>query len=132
IVATILSAAFWAIGLPYWLLVGAFAGVLEILPFLRALIAGVVALGVGVSVSPHLAVIAGLVVLAVRLLEDYVIIPRVLGHSVGLSPLVVLVSVTLVGVVFGAFAVILAVPLASILVTLVCIILRDKDPAEEE
>jgi predicted PurR-regulated permease PerM len=132
IVATILSAAFWAIGLPYWLLVGAFAGVVEIVPFLGPLIAGVVAIGVGFSVSTHLAVIAGLVVLAVRLLEDYVIIPRVLGHSVGLSPLVVLVSVTLVGVVFGAFAVILAVPLASVLVTLVDIVVREKDPAEED
>jgi predicted PurR-regulated permease PerM len=55
----------------------------------------------------------------------------VLGHSVGLSPLVVLVSVTTVGLVLGGFAVILAVPLASILVTLIDIVVRDKDPAEE-
>jgi len=64
--------------------------------------------------------------------KDYLIIPRVLGHSVGLSPLVVLVSVTLVGVVFGGFAVILAVPLASICVTLFDVVVREKDPAEEE
>jgi predicted PurR-regulated permease PerM len=55
----------------------------------------------------------------------------VLGHSVGLSPLVVLVSVTTVGLVLGGFAVILAVPLASIAVTLVDIVVRDKDPATE-
>ena len=67
-----------------------------------------------------------------RLLEDYIeLIPRVLGHSVGLSPLVVLVSVTTIGLVFGGFAVILAVPIASILMTLIDIVLRDKDPAEE-
>jgi predicted PurR-regulated permease PerM len=132
IVAAILSAGFWAIGLPYWLLVGAFAGLVEIVPVVGPLVAGVVAIGVGLSVSTHLAVIAGLLVLGVRLLEDYVIIPRVLGHSVGLSPLVVLVSVTLVGVVFGGFAVILAVPLASIVVTLFDIVVRDKDPAEED
>jgi predicted PurR-regulated permease PerM len=30
LVATLLSVAFWAIGLPYWLLVGCFAGVVEI------------------------------------------------------------------------------------------------------
>ena len=39
---------------------------------------------------------------------------------------------TLVGVVFGGFAVILAVPLASIIVTLFDIVVRDKDPAEED
>ena len=107
-------------------------GLVEIVPVIGPLVAGVVAIGVGLSVSTHLAVVAGLLVLGVRLLEDYLIIPRVLGHSVGLSPLVVLVSVTLVGVVFGGFAVILAVPLASIIVTLFDIVVRDKDPAEEE
>ena len=130
--ATILSVGFWAIGLPYWLLVGAFAGLVEIVPVIGPLVAAIVAIGVGLSVSTHLAVIAGLLVLGVRLLEDYVIIPRVLGHSVGVSPLLVLVSVTTVGVVFGGFAVILAVPLASIIVTLFDIVVRDKDPAEEE
>jgi len=43
----------------------------------------------------------------------------------------VLVSVTTVGLVLGGFAVILAVPLASILVTVIDIAVRDKDPAEE-
>ncbi len=132
IVGTLLSASFWAVGLPYWLLVGTFAGVVEIVPVIGPLIAGVVAIGVGLSVSTHLAVIAGLLVLAVRLLEDYLIVPRVLGHSVGLSPLVVLVSVTFVGIVFGGYAVILAVPLASVIVTLIDVIVREKDPAEEE
>ena len=49
----------------------------------------------------------------------------------GLSPLVVLVSVTTVGLVLGGFAVILAVPLASILVTVIDIAVRDKDPGQE-
>jgi predicted PurR-regulated permease PerM len=132
IVATILSVGFWAIGLPYWLLVGVFAGVVEIVPVIGPLVAGTVAIGVGLSVSTHLALLAGLLVLGVRLFEDYLIIPRVLGHSVGLSPLVVLVSVTLVGVVFGGFAVIIAVPLASVVVTLIDVIVRDRDPADEE
>ena len=131
VVATVLSACFWAIGLPYWLLVGVFAGVVEIVPVIGPLAAGIVAVGVGLSQSTHLAILAGIVVISVRLLEDYVVLPRVLGHSVGLSPLVVLVAVTTVGLVLGGFAVILAVPLASIVVTLVDIVVRDKDPATE-
>ena len=130
-VAGVLSTAFFAIGLPYWLLVGVFAGVVEVVPVIGPLAAAVVAIAVGLSVSVHLAVLAAVVVVGVRLLEDYVILPRVLGHSVGLSPLVVLVSVTTVGLVLGGFAVILAVPLASILVTVIDIAVRDKDPAEE-
>jgi predicted PurR-regulated permease PerM len=56
----------------------------------------------------------------------------VLGDAVGLSPLLVLVSVTSVGILFGGFAVVLAVPIAAVLVTLVDVIVRDRDPAEEE
>ena len=57
---------------------------------------------------------------------------RVLGDAVGLTPLVVLVAVTACGLLFGGFAVILAIPLAAVLATLVDVIVRDKDPAEED
>ena len=60
----------------------------------------------------------------------YVVSPRVLGHSVGLSPLVVLVSVTTVGLLFGGFAVLLAIPIASILATIVEVVVRDRNPEE--
>jgi predicted PurR-regulated permease PerM len=68
----------------------------------------------------------------VRLLEDYLIVPRVLGDAVGLSPLLVLVSVTAIGILFGGFAVILAVPIAAVLATIVDVVVRDRDPAEED
>lgn len=132
LVGTVLSLAFWAIGLPYWLLVGAFAGVVELIPVIGPLAAGALAVGVGLTVSWQTALAAGLIVLVVRLLEDYLVIPRVLGDAVGLTPLVVLVSVTACGLLFGGFAVILAIPFAAVLATLVDVIVRDKDPAEEE
>ena len=69
----------------------------------------------------------------VRLLEDYVeFVPRVLGDAVGLTPLVVLVWVTSVGILFGGFAVILAIPIAACASTLVDVIIRNHDPAEED
>lgn len=131
-VATVLSLAFWAIGLPYWILVGAFAGIVEIVPVIGPLSAGAVAIGVGLTVSWELALAAGVIVLVVRLLEDYLVIPKVLGDAVGLSPLLVLVSVTAVAILFGGFAVLLAIPLAAVIATLVSVILLDKDPAEEK
>jgi predicted PurR-regulated permease PerM len=129
---TVLEGGFWVLGLPYWLLVGAFAGLVEIVPVVGPLAAGAVAVGVGLTESVELGAAAGIAVLVVRLLEDYVVIPRVLGDAVGLTPLVVLLSVTATGVLFGGFAVILAIPLAAVATTLVDVIVRDKDPAEEE
>jgi predicted PurR-regulated permease PerM len=132
LVGTVLTFAFWAIGLPYFILVGAFAGLVEIIPVIGPLAAGALAVGVGLTVSWHTGLAAGICVLAVRLLEDYLVVPRVLGDAVGMSPLLVLFSVTAVGILFGGFAVVLAVPLVAVLVTVVDVVVRDKDPAEEE
>jgi predicted PurR-regulated permease PerM len=131
-VATVLSLAFWAIGLPFWLLLGVFAGVVEIIPVIGPLLAGVMAVGVGLTVSWQVAVYAGIAVLVVRQFEDYIVIPRVMGHVTGLSPLLVLVSVSVVGLLFGAFYVIISTPFVAMLATLVDVIVRDKDPAAED
>src|SRR5919201_1988781 len=131
LVGTVLSLAFMAVGEPYFILVGAFAGVVEIIPVIGPLAAGALAVGVGFTDSWQTALAAGLCVLGVRLLEDYLIVPRVLGDAVGLSPLLVLVSVTAIGILFGGFAVVLAVPIAAVLATLVEVVVRDKDPAAE-
>ncbi|MDX6452951.1 MAG: hypothetical protein QOH16_3000 [Gaiellaceae bacterium] len=132
LVGTGLSLLFWAIGEPYWLLVGSFAGLVEIVPVIGPLSAGALAVAVGFTASIHVALLAVACVIAVRLLEDYLVMPKILGEAVGLSPLLVLVSVTAVGILFSGWAVLFAVPLAAIVVTLFDVIFRDVDPAEEE
>jgi predicted PurR-regulated permease PerM len=131
-VGTVLSLAFWAIGVPFWLLLGIFAGIVEIIPVIGPLVAGAVAIAVGLTDSWQVALGAGLAVLVVRLFEDYIVVPRVLGHAVGLSPLLVLVSVTAIGLLLGGVFVLVAVPIAAVLVTLVDVIVRDKDPSDED
>jgi predicted PurR-regulated permease PerM len=132
LVATVLSITFWAIGLPFWLLLGIFAGVVEIIPVIGPITAGALAVGVGLTDSLGVALAAGLAVLIVRLLEDYLVIPRVLGDAVGLTPLTVLVAVAAVAILFGGFAVLLAIPLAAVLATLVDVLIRRRDPSKED
>jgi predicted PurR-regulated permease PerM len=131
-VALVLSAGFFAIGLPYWLLIGSFAGIVEIVPVIGPLAAGALAVGVGLTQSWHMALFAGLIVLGVRQLEDYVVVPRVLGHAVGLSPLIVLFSATAIAILLGGFYVLLATPITAVLATLVDVVVRDVDPSEQE
>jgi predicted PurR-regulated permease PerM len=131
-VGVTLSLLFWAIGEPYWILVGSFAGLVEVVPVIGPLSAGIVAVGVGLTTSVTVAVLAAACVLAVRICEDYLVMPKVLGEAVGLSPLLVLVSVTAVGILFSGWAVLFAVPIAAVAATLFDVVLRDVDPAEEE
>jgi predicted PurR-regulated permease PerM len=132
LVGTVLSLVFWAIGEPYWLLVGPFAGMVELVPVIGPLIAGVLAVAVGLTASWHVALAAGVASLAGRLLEDYVVVPRVLGDAVGLSPLIVLVAVAATGVVLGGIAVLLAIPLAAVLGTIVDVVVLRKDPRDAD
>jgi predicted PurR-regulated permease PerM len=87
---------------------------------------------VGLTQSVQLALLAAACVVAVRLCEDYIVMPKLLGEAVGLSPLLVLVSVTTIGILFSGWAVLFAVPIAAVVVTLFDVILRDIDPAEED
>jgi len=131
-VGTLLSLAFWLIGEPYFLLIGIFAGIVELIPVIGPLAAGALAVGIGFTASLGVAIGAGVAVLAVRMLEDYVVSPRLLGRAVGLSPLFVLVSVTATGLLLGGFYVLLAIPIASLIATLTDVIVRGVDPGEEE
>jgi predicted PurR-regulated permease PerM len=132
LVTTVLAICFWAIGLPFWLLIAAFAGIVEIVPVIGPFTAGALAVGVGLTESVGVGIAAGVIVLAVRLLEDYLVIPRVLGDAVGLSPLLVIVSVAASAILFGELAVLLAIPLAAVLGTLFEVVVLERDPAEQE
>jgi predicted PurR-regulated permease PerM len=130
-VSTVLSAAFFALGLPYWLLLGVFAGLVEMIPVVGPLIAGVAAIGVALTVSWQTAVLTAVAVYGLRLLQDYVINPHVMGRAVGLSPLVVLVTVAVVALLFGPFYVLLSVPLAAVVSTLIDVLVFERNPAKE-
>ena len=131
-VAVVLSLAFWLDGEPYWLLIGTAAGIFEIVPVIGPLLVGVLAVVAGLTADWQTALGAGVAVLTLRQIEDYLVAPRVLGHAVGLSPLVVLVSVTAIGILLGGFYVLLAIPIAAVLATLVDVVLRGADPAAED
>jgi len=131
-VATVLSFAFWLIGMPFWLLVGIFAGLVELIPVVGPLAAGVIAIGVGLTASWQVALGAGIAVLCVRLFEDYVVIPKVLGEAVGLTPLTVLFAVASVTIIFGSFSVLLAIPFAAVIATAIDVVVLKRDPGEAE
>ena len=131
-VSTVLSGAFWALGLPYWLLLGLFAGIVEMVPVVGPLVGGGLAVAVALATQGwEIAVLTATAVYGLRLLQDYVINPHLLGHTVGLSPLIVLVTVSVVAFLFGPFYVPLSVPVAAVLATVVDVVVRDRDPADQ-
>jgi predicted PurR-regulated permease PerM len=132
IVAVMVSAAFWAAGEPYWLLLGILVALLEIIPVVGPLLGLILAVAAGFSVDWQTAAKAGAALLAIRVFQDYVINPKVMGGIVGLSPLIVMTSAIAVTTLFGPFYVLLSVPIASLIVTIVDVAARGVDPAEAD
>src|SRR5262249_31655996 len=118
-VCTVMSLLLLVVGEPYWLLVGPVGGFPEGVPVVGAMAAFVLVVGVGLTDSPRTAILAGAAMLGLRLFQDYVVNPRVLGGAIGLPPLFTMIAVSVVGILLGSFYVMLAIPLASLIVTVI-------------
>jgi predicted PurR-regulated permease PerM len=132
ITSTVLSVAFWIIGLPYFLLIAAFAGMVEVLPVIGPLLAGLIAVGAGLTVSWKTALAAAIAVYGFRIFQDYLINPRLFGRAVHLPPLVVLIAVSALTLLLGPVWIVLAVPLTAVISTLLDVLVWKHDPAEKE
>ncbi len=127
-IGAVLAAGFYLVGLNYWLLVGGAVSLFEIIPVVGPALGALLVIAVGVPQSLHVTALALVVLIGVREFQSYVVNPRVMGRSVGLSPLVTLVTVSVVGLLFGAFAVILAIPAASAAETLIDVLVFGHEP----
>ncbi|QDU67407.1 AI-2E family transporter [Engelhardtia mirabilis] len=112
-----LTVALALAGVPYALLLGLGGGFLSIVPFIGGLVS--FALALVVALSSHGLVYAllatGGIFAAAELLEGYVLLPRILGESLGLSDVAVLFAVTAGGAALGLFGVLVALPLAAVI-----------------
>jgi predicted PurR-regulated permease PerM len=105
------SLGLWLVGLPFWALIGAIAGITNIVPFVGPFMAGLLGIGVALlSDGWGLALWVLAVVVVVQQLESQVAQPLVMGRAVRLHPALVLLSLIAGGGLFGLVGVLLAVP----------------------
>ena len=103
---------------PFWLLIGLMAGVLNFIPNLGAIatmiIGGLIAVIFGGWIK---ALILVLVLLGQGLLEQSLLTPNIMSYQVGLHPVLVLFSLLVFGSFLGVFGLLIAVPATAILTT---------------
>ena len=117
--ANFLTLAFSVFKIPYGSLVGMLTAICAIIPYVGALISCVVSVFLVLLVDPVLAVRCLIVYLAVQFIENQFIYPRVVGKSVGLSPLYTLVAAMIGGKLFGIIGIIFFIPLTAVIIELV-------------
>jgi len=100
-------------GVPYALVLGTAGGLMEFIPVVGPLVAAAVILGVALLMTyPHWLVL--LVFLAGwRLVQDYVISPRIMGKSMELHPLAAIFGVLAGGEIAGVLGIYLSIPIMA-------------------
>jgi predicted PurR-regulated permease PerM len=104
------------IDVPYALVLGAGAGVLEFVPMVGPLISGVVICSLGLTVSWQTAVGAGLFLAIFRIIHDYIVYPRIVGQGIRIHPLVVVIAILAGAEIGGLTGIFLAVPVVGLIV----------------
>ena len=107
------------IGIPFALPLAILSGILDIIPILGPVVAAVPAVLIGFGISPVIGLGVAAVAFLVHQLEGYVLVPKIMEKSVGVSPLVVLLSIAIGARLLGIMGVIISVPLVITLQVLV-------------
>lgn len=108
------------LGVPYPVLLGIFAGLTEIIPFVGPFLAGSAATLVAlVAVGPLKAGEVVLLYVLIQQIEGNTLVPLVMNRAVELNPLVVVIAVLIGAAVLGLVGGILAVPLAAVIQVLI-------------
>lgn len=103
------------IKVPFALPLALLAGLFEIVPILGPIAAAIPAALIGFGISPLMGIGAIAVAFLVNQLENYILVPKIMQKSAGVSPLLVLVSITVGAKLAGVMGVIIAVPFVIVL-----------------
>jgi predicted PurR-regulated permease PerM len=109
----------WLLGLPMALPLGIIAALLDFVPLIGPIAAGVVVVVFAFLAGPEQALYAALLCLAIQQVESYLLMPLVQRWAVSLPPVLGLVAVVVFGLLFGVMGIVFATPLIVVLMVLV-------------
>lgn len=121
IVGVLFAIGFFLIGLPLGIILGLFIGVLNMVPYLQLialipafLLALVSALETGTSFWMVMG-LTGSVFIVVQIIQDTILVPKIMGKVTGLNPAMILLSLSIWGKLLGVFGLIIALPMTFLL-----------------
>jgi predicted PurR-regulated permease PerM len=103
-----------SLGIKYALVLALVAAVTELIPMIGPWLGGIPAVLVALAVSPLHALLVIILFVVIQQLENHVLVPKVMQHAVGLSPLTVLLAILVGGSLMGIAGTLLAVPIAAV------------------
>jgi predicted PurR-regulated permease PerM len=113
------------IGLPFALPLGLMAGILEIVPTVGPIVSAIPAIIVALTISPGLALTVIIFYIMLQMLENHILVPKIMEKAVGLNPIIIIIGVLIGGKFLGILGALLAVPF----IAMVLIIIKSFKPS---
>ncbi|MBC5823812.1 MAG: AI-2E family transporter [Candidatus Eremiobacteraeota bacterium] len=138
VVAVLITILLLILHVKYALLIGLFAGVVDIIPYVGAFAGAIPAVIIAfVTHGPGTAALTVLGFAAVYEIEGHLVAPAVVGNKVGLSPLIVIIAILIGAEIGGIAGMFVSVPVAGIIRVLwkrfsrPQVVLHDVEPTAE-
>src|ERR1043166_4453548 len=123
---------YWALGLKYFYLLAMFAGVAHILPIAGPISAVVLASAVAILDSPQ-KLVGVIIFFAIYFqVESVFLSPRIMRHTLNLSPLTVIIALSMGGALAGVVGALVSVPTAALVMVLADEYLVKRKPTRSE
>ncbi len=131
IIGVAAAVGYGIIGVPFWPVLGLWAAVTEIIPVLGPWLGGIPAVVLALTVSFEMAAITTLVVVVIQMMENWVLVPRVMRGAVGLTPLTVFIAITAGAAFYGIIGTLLAIPIAAFVQVIVTTFLDERRDSKQ-
>lgn len=132
ILGTLATIQLFLMGSPYALLLGLMLGVFNYIPYFGSIAATIIAvLVVFLTQGTTMGLIAGGALLITQQIDANVIQPKLMGGSFSLSPLLVIISITVGGAIAGIFGMIAAIPVVAVLKDLLDVFIAYRQKKRE-
>ncbi len=116
VIGIMVAVALYVIGVPYAMIIGIISGFANFIPYLGSFTAAVLAiLSAALTGEVSKVIIVTIAVIVIQQIDSLVIVPKVLGDSVEISPMLVLLSLSVAGTLFGLVGMIIAVPTTALI-----------------
>jgi len=112
-IGVLCGTAYFVLGVPSALLLGLIAAVCEAIPLVGPILGAVPAVLAAATVSPELALLVVAVTAVIQVLENNVLVPVIMRNTIGLSPLIVTLSLLVGAAAGGILGALVAVPVAA-------------------
>ncbi len=115
VIGVIVFCGMYILKIDYPLVLGLLAACTETIPIIGPIVGSIPAIMLAYLVSPALALKVIIFYIIVHQIENHIVVPNIMGHTIALHPVVVIISLLIGGQLLGIIGMMLAVPTAAIL-----------------